>query len=77
MEDELEKELGRERENSNRLAAALAIAMAYLSKVERDELRATVIGPFCADYPAQLTVGHVVDGAFALHKTTKKGRSEI
>lgn len=69
--DEIEIELGRERENGNRLAAALALLLGTLR--DDDSTLHVLIGK--PDY--QLTVGHVVAGAFALHRETVGQRPEL
>jgi hypothetical protein len=73
--DETEEELRRERENSDRLAAALATALACLNR--DDDLRHVVIGPILGRGLPQLTVGHVVDGALGLHHGTVKARTQL
>jgi hypothetical protein len=64
--DETEQELERERDNGDRLAAALDTVLYYMRDEDRESLRATLICP----RGSQLTVGHVIDGAQALHVRT-------
>lgn len=71
--DETDLELRRERDNADRLAAALEVLMRSLNK--DDSTMHVVVG-----YPGaknQLTVGHVVDGALALHDATRERRSDF
>lgn len=66
-------ELRVERENSNRLAAALELLVRSL---DRDSGTLHIV----VGYPKaenQLTVGHVVDGAFAMHDKVSAARSEL
>jgi len=66
----VEAELEAERENGDRVHAALATALAMLRKDELDSLRAVLVCPRAS----QLTVGHVIDGALALHEQTTDRR---
>lgn len=56
--DDIEKELQLERENSDRLAAALRTVMG----AARDELPHVVIVVH-----SMVTIGHIADGALAMH----------
>lgn len=68
--DELEIELKRERENGDRLAAALRVLVSF--QRPEDSILHCLLMPTSA----QLTVGYVVEGALALHDATTKQRSE-
>lgn len=58
------EECDAERENGDRLHAALATALAMMRDEERASLRAVLVCPRAS----QLTVGHVLDGAEAMHQ---------
>ena len=70
--DEFDQALDDERTNGDRLAAVLRTALSLLRADDRDDLMASIIGPSAN----QLTVGHVVDGALALHDRLSEGRPE-
>jgi hypothetical protein len=57
-------ELDAERENADRLHATLVTTLAMMRGDERDCLRAVLLCPRAS----QLTLGHVIDGALALHE---------
>jgi hypothetical protein len=70
---EIEDDLRRERENSNRLAAALEM---LVRSINQDDSTMHVV----VSYPKaefQLTAGMVIDGALACHRATVKDRGEI
>lgn len=67
---ELEDELVRERDNADRLHAVLDTVLAAMRHDDHEDLRAVLIAP----RSSQLTLGHVIDGAQALHREVVKGR---
>jgi hypothetical protein len=70
--DETEAELDRERENGDRLQAALKLVLGMMRADELDDLRAVLITPRTCN----LTVGHVLDGALALHESVCSARPQ-
>lgn len=62
------EELEAESRNADRLAAALAIVCRFMD----DETRHLIVGP----PECQLTVGHIADGALALHRLTAARRPD-
>jgi hypothetical protein len=69
--DTHEDELEAERQNGDRLNAALTTALAMMRDDEREALNAVLVCPRAS----QLTVGHVLDGALALHQQVNDRRA--
>lgn len=73
MTDGFDAELDRERENGDRLAAVLKLVGQTANGPDWDDLRAILLVP---QRGSQLTLGHVIDGALAMHEITVRARPE-